>query len=282
MRVLFIVLITICAIALVMNLVAILKKPSSVYMNKPEEKNPMEGKMVRFVENNIENENADGVRGHLEAIGESSHRGGAYEKVFKRLLDIILSFGGLVVLSPVFIVLSLWIVIDDPGPVLFTQKRIGKDKQYFKLHKFRSMKMSTPHDKPTHMLVNPEQYITKAGKFIRAHSLDELPQIWDIFIGNMSVIGPRPGLWNQDLLTAERDKYNANDVKPGLTGWAQINGRDELEIPVKAKLDGDYVKNIGLGIDIKCFFGSVGVFKGDASVVEGSTGEIHKKEEENK
>ncbi|MBR0395477.1 MAG: sugar transferase [Clostridiales bacterium] len=238
--------------------------------------------MVRFVENNDEKENADGVRGHLEAVGDSKHKAGAYEKVFKRLFDIILSFGGLLVLSPVFLFLSLWIVIDDPGPILFTQKRIGKDKQYFKLHKFRSMKMSTPHDKPTHMLENPEQYITKSGKFIRAHSLDELPQIWDIFIGNMSVIGPRPGLWNQDLLTAERDKYNANDVKPGLTGWAQINGRDELEIPVKAKLDGDYVKNIGLGMDIKCFFGSVGVFKGDDSVIEGGTGELHKREEENK
>ena len=140
-------------------------------------------------------------------------------------------------LSPVYLVLIIAIVVDDPGPVLFTQKRVGKNKQYFKLHKFRSMKMSTLHDVPTHMLENPDQYITRVGRFIRAHSLDELPQIWDIFIGNMSVIGPRPALWNQDLLTAERDKYGANDVKPGLTGWAQINGRDELEIPDKAKLD---------------------------------------------
>ncbi len=282
MRILLIIFTIIAAIFLIMALIALIKKPSSVYKNKPEEKNPMEGKMVRFVENSDEKENADGVRGHLEAVGDSNHKAGVYEKVFKRLFDIILSFSGLLVLSPVFLFLSLWIVIDDPGPILFTQKRIGKDKQYFKLHKFRSMKMSTPHDKPTHMLENPEQYITKSGKFIRAHSLDELPQIWDIFIGNMSVIGPRPGLWNQDLLTAERDKYLANDVKPGLTGWAQINGRDELEIPVKAKLDGDYVKNIGLGMDIKCFFGSVGVFKGDDSVVEGGTGELHKREEENK
>lgn len=134
--------------------------------------------------------------------------------------------------------------------------------------------MSTPHDKPTHMLENPEQYITRAGKFIRAHSLDELPQIWDIFIGNMSVIGPRPGLWNQDLLTAERDKYCANDITPGLTGWAQINGRDELEIPIKAKLDGEYAKKLGLKIDIKCFLGSLGVFVKDESVVEGGTGNI--------
>lgn len=206
----------------------------------------MEGKKVIFVENENDIENADGVRGHLEAIGESIYKPNVYEKYAKRIIDILLSFGGLVVLSPVFLGLSIAIKIDDPGPVLFTQKRIGQNKQYFKLHKFRSMKMSTPHDKPTHMLENPEQYITKVGKFIRAHSLDELPQIWDIFIGNMSVIGPRPGLWNQDLLIAERDKYDANDVKPGLTGWAQINGRDELEIPVKAKLDGEYVKNESL------------------------------------
>ena len=188
----------------------------------------------------------------------------------KRLFDIFIIWRTSGIIS-CFPFLSLWIVIDDPGPVLFTQKRIGKDKQYFKLHKFRSMKMSTPHDKPTHMLENPEQYITKSGSFIRAHSLDELPQIWDIFIGNMSVIGPRPGLWNQDLLTAERDKYGANDIKPGLTGWAQINGRDELEIPVKAKLDGEYVKKLGFWIDMKCFLGSLVYLVGDESVVEGGT-----------
>ena len=276
MEVFLIVIIIIGIIALIMALIAIVNKPSSVYKNKPEEKNPMQGKMVKFVENDSDPINADGIKGHLEAIGESNHNPDFYEEVVKRLFDIILSFGGLVLLSPLFLVLSLWIIIDDPGPVLFTQKRIGKDKQFFKLHKFRSMKMCTPHDKPTHMLENPEQYITKSGKFIRAHSLDELPQIWDIFIGNMSVVGPRPGLWNQDLLTAERDKWNANDIKPGLTGWAQINGRDELEIPVKAELDGVYTKNLGLGMDIKCFLGSVGVFKGDSSVVEGGTGEIKK------
>ena len=278
MKVLLIILAVIGSVALLMAIIAVIKKSSSVYKNKPEEKNPMQGKRVIFVENQAEKENADGVRGHLEAIDDSEHKAGLYEKVVKRILDAVLSFGGLVLLSPVFLFLSLWIVIDDPGPVLFTQKRIGKDKQYFKLHKFRSMKMSTPHDKPTHMLENPEQYITKAGKFIRAHSLDELPQIWDIFIGNMSVIGPRPGLWNQDLLTAERDKYGANDVKPGLTGWAQINGRDELEIPVKAKLDGEYCNNLSFGMDLKCFFGSVGVFKGDKSVVEGGTGELKRQE----
>ena len=281
MKVLLIILLVLAVIALVMTIIALIKKPSSVYKNKPEERNPMENKKVVFVENDSEKENADGVRGHLMAIGDSEHKAGAYEKVFKRVFDVILSFFGLLFLSPVFLFLSLWIVIDDPGPVLFTQKRIGKNKQYFKLHKFRSMKMSTPHDKPTHMLENPEQYITKSGKFIRSHSLDELPQIWDIFIGNMSVIGPRPGLWNQDLLTSERDKYGANDIKPGLTGWAQINGRDELEIPVKAELDGYYCKNLSLGMDLKCFFGSLGVFKGDKSVVEGGTGEM-KRQEENK
>lgn len=278
MKVFLIIIAIIGCIALIMALIAIIKKPSSVYRNKPEEKNPMEGKKVRFVEKSNEKENADGVRGHLEAIGETKHHAGFYEAVVKRLLDIILSFFGLVILSPVFLVLSLWIVIDDPGPVLFTQKRIGKDKQYFKLHKFRSMKMSTPHDKPTHMLENPEQYITKSGRFIRLHSLDELPQVWDIFVGNMSIIGPRPALWNQDVLVAERDKYNANDVKPGLTGWAQINGRDELEIPDKAKLDGDYVKKISFPFDVKCFIGTIfSVAKSDG-VVEGGTGELHKKE----
>lgn len=260
-----------------MAVLAFVKKDGSVYKTEPEQKNRFEGKKVVFVEDENGAENADGVRGHLEAVGESSHQAGFYEKYIKRMLDIILSFGGLVLLSPVFLTIIIAIKIDDPGPVLFTQKRVGKNKQFFKLHKFRSMKMSTPHDRPTHMLENPEQYITRVGKFLRAHSLDELPQIWDIFIGNMSVIGPRPGLWNQDLLTAERDKYGANDVRPGLTGWAQINGRDELEIPQKAKLDGEYVARMGLGMDMKCFLGSVGVFGGDDSVVEGGTGEMAKK-----
>ena len=264
-------------LAIILALIAIITKPASVYKNNPEEKNPLEGKTVIFIPLDSDPVNADGVHGHLEAVGVSSNHASFYEAVVKRMLDVTLSFFGLIILSPVFLVLSLWILIDDPGPVLFTQKRIGRNKQYFKLHKFRSMKMSTPHDKPTHMLENPEQYITKSGRFIRLHSLDELPQIWDIFIGNMSVIGPRPGLWNQDLLTAERDKYGANDVRPGLTGWAQINGRDELEIPVKAKLDGHYVQHMGIGMDAKCFLGSLGVFKGDSSVVEGGTGEINKR-----
>lgn len=252
------------------------KKRNSVYDNEPEQKNPLEGKKVVFVEDENDPENADGARGHLEAVGDSDYKPGFYGKYGKRAMDIVLSFGGLVLLSPIYAGIALAIKIDDPGPVLFTQKRMGQNKQYFKLHKFRSMKMSTPHDVPTHMLDNPDQYITKVGKFLRAHSLDELPQIWDIFIGNMSVIGPRPGLWNQDILTAERDKYGANDVKPGLTGWAQINGRDELEIPDKAKLDGDYVHNMGLKMDAKCFLGSVHVFGKDESVVEGGTGEMKK------
>ena len=162
--------ITLIAVIAIVTSVAIIKKPGSVYQNQPEEKNPMEGKIVRFVENPVEKENADGVRGHLEAIGESVYKAGIYERVFKRAIDIILSFLGLVMLSPIFLFISLWIVIDDPGTVFFTQKRVGRNKRYFKLHKFRSMKTSTPHNVPTHMLENPEQYITKSGKFIRAHS----------------------------------------------------------------------------------------------------------------
>lgn len=259
-----------------MSILAKKKKKSSIYEDDKGQKNPFEGKKVVFIEDGNDKENADGVKGHLEVIGDAEYNPSFYEKHVKRAIDVGLSFGGLVVFSPVFAVIALAIKIEDPGPVLFTQKRVGQNKRYFKLHKFRSMKMNTPHDVPTHQLENPKQYITKVGKFLRAHSLDELPQIWDIFIGNMSVIGPRPGLWNQDLLTAERDRYGANDVKPGLTGWAQINGRDELEIPDKARLDGEYVKKIGLLMDIKCFFGSVGVFAKDDSVVEGGTGEMKK------
>ena len=261
-----------------LSIIAKIRKNNSVYENTPEEKNSLEGHRVIFVEDDNDDENADGVRGHLESVGVCDYRPGIYEKYIKRALDIVLSFGGLVVLFPVYLGISLAIVIDDPGPVLFTQKRMGKNKKYFKLHKFRSMKMCTPHDVPTHMLDNPEQYITRVGKFLRAHSLDELPQIWDIFIGNMSVIGPRPGLWNQDVLTAERDKYGANDVKPGLTGWAQINGRDELEIPAKAKLDGEYVQKESFFFDVKCFLGTVGKIAKDDSVVEGGTGEMKRKD----
>lgn len=205
-----------------------------------------------------------------------------YEKYMKRFIDIVISIMGIIVLSPVFIVTAVAIFITDPGPVIFTQKRVGINKTFFKLYKFRSMKMSTPHDVPTHMLDNPESYITTVGKFIRKTSIDELPQLFNILEGNLSVVGPRPALWNQEDLVAERDKYCANDVMPGLTGWAQINGRDELEIPVKAKMDGEYVerlrKNIfsGIVIDTKCFFGTItSVLKSDG-VVEGGTGEMKK------
>ena len=265
-----------------LSILAKKKKADSVYENEPDQKNPFEGKKVIFVENENDRENADGVKGHLKAVEVSDYKPCIYDKYTKRALDIVLSFGGLVLLSPVYAAIALAIKIEDPGPVLFTQKRMGQNKQYFKLHKFRSMRLDTPHDVPTHQLENPDQYITKVGKFIRAHSLDELPQIWDIFIGNMSVIGPRPGLWNQDLLTAERDKYGANDVKPGLTGWAQINGRDELEIPEKARLDGEYVQKMGLKMDAKCFLGSLHVFGKDDSVVEGGTGEMEKVKNEKK
>ena len=236
----------------------------------------MEGKKVVFIEDDTDEENADGMRGHLQAVGETSYKPGIYDRYIKRIIDMVLSFLGLIILSPVFAVIALAIKIEDPGPVFFTQKRVGKNKQYFKLHKFRSMKVSTPHDVPTHMLGNPDQYITKVGKFLRAHSLDELPQIWDIFVGSLSIIGPRPGLWNQDYLTAERDKYGANDIKPGLTGWAQINGRDELEIPEKAKLDGEYVQKESFLFDIRCFLGTIMKVAKDDTVVEGGTGEIKK------
>jgi O-antigen biosynthesis protein WbqP len=205
-----------------------------------------------------------------------------YSKIVKRIIDIFLSGIGLVVLSWLFILISLAIIIDDPGPVFFTQKRVGIHKKLFSLHKFRSMKMSTPHDIPTHMLGNPELYITKVGKFLRKSSLDELPQLWDIFTGKMSIIGPRPALWNQDDLVAERDRYGANDVKPGLTGWAQINGRDELEIPKKAKLDGEYtaILNAGgakaLAFDCRCFVGTVSSVVKSEGVVEGGTGQLKK------
>ena len=258
------------------RLLAQKKKGDSIYEKDARQKNPMEGKRVIFVMDENDAENADGIRGHLEAVGDACYVPGIYDRYIKRGLDIILSFGGLVLLAPVYAGIAAAIKIDDPGPVFFTQKRLGQNKQYFKLHKFRSMKMATPHDVPTHMLENPDQYITRVGRFLRAHSLDELPQIWDIFIGNMSVIGPRPGLWNQDVLTAERDKYGANDVKPGLTGWAQINGRDEIEIPEKARLDGEYVRKESFLFDLRCFFGTISKVARDDSVVEGGTGNMAK------
>ena len=190
----------------------------------------------------------------------------------KRIIDIFLSLIGLLVLSPIFLSLIIAIKIDSKGPVLFKQKRVGIHKSHFNILKFCTMRIDTPKDTPTHLLENPEQYITKVGKFLRKTSLDELPQIINILCGTMSIIGPRPALWNQYDLIAERDKYGANDIRPGLTGWAQINGRDELSIEVKAKLDGEYVKRIGLLMDVRCFLGTiVSVLKRDG-VVEGGTG----------
>lgn len=202
-----------------------------------------------------------------------------YRNLVKRLLDIIFSIIGIVVFSIPMVFFALIIKFEDKGPAIFKQKRVGIHKTYFNIYKFRSMKMSTPKDKPTHLLDNPEQYLLKCGKWMRKTSVDELPQLFNIFKGDMSIIGPRPALWNQDDLVAERDKYEANDVTPGLTGWAQVNGRDELEIPVKAKLDGYYAKNLSFGLDIKCFFLTiVKVFKHEG-VVEGGTGEINKQKD---
>ena len=203
-----------------------------------------------------------------------------YQKVIKRLLDILLSGVGILVLSPVLLVLVVAIKLDSPGPVLFRQKRVGIHKTHFHILKFRTMRIDTPKDTPTHLLENPEQWITRVGGFLRKTSLDELPQIFNIFAGHMSVIGPRPALWNQFDLIAERDKYGANDVVPGLTGWAQINGRDELPIDVKARLDGEYVQRLSFAFDVKCFFGTIiSVLKHDG-VVEGGTGELEKQKKE--
>ncbi len=201
-----------------------------------------------------------------------------YKRFWKRLIDILLSLAGLILASWLYLLIMIAIEIDDPGPVFFSQKRVGIHKKYFQLYKFRSMKMSTPHDMPTHLLENPEQYITRVGKFLRKTSLDEIPQLWNILRGDMSVIGPRPALWNQEDLLAERDKYGANDVKPGLSGWAQICGRDELEIADKAWLDGEYVRRMSFVFDCRCFFGTaISALRGDG-VVEGGTGELHKVE----
>ena len=203
-------------------------------------------------------------------------------------MDLLLSTLAIVLLAIPMLIIAIAIKIDDPGPVFFKQKRVGIKKKgqitYFVILKFRSMKMATPRDVPTHLLENPEQYITRVGRFIRKTSLDELPQIYQVFTSKLSVVGPRPALWSQDDLVAERERYGANDVKPGITGWAQINGRDELEIPVKAKFDGEYATALkagrfkGFAMDVRCFFGTfISVLRGDG-VVEGGTGEMKKKE----
>lgn len=196
----------------------------------------------------------------------------------KRGIDFILSLLGLIILSPVFLILIIAIKCDSKGPILFRQKRVGIHKTYFQILKFRTMRIDTPKDMPTHLLQNPEQYITKVGKFLRKTSLDELPQIINILKGEMAIVGPRPALWNQYDLIEERDKYGANDVRPGLTGWAQINGRDELEIPVKAALDGEYVQKMGPAMDLKCFFGTFLSVLRSEGVVEGGTGAMGKEE----
>ena len=203
-----------------------------------------------------------------------------YQKFGKRLIDIILSGCGIVLLAPVYLGVALAIKIDDPGPVFFRQKRVGIHKSHFQILKFRTMKMETPKDTPTHLLENPEQYITRVGKVLRKTSLDEIPQIFQIFTGEMSIIGPRPALWNQIDLIAERDKYGANDVRPGLTGWAQINGRDELPIDVKARLDGEYVENLSFLFDCKCFFGTISSVLRSDGVVEGGTGQLEKEKKD--
>ena len=195
-----------------------------------------------------------------------------YKLFGKRLLDIILSLFALIVLSPVLLACIFVIKHEEKGPAFFTQKRIGLGKKTFSMYKFRSMKMNTPHDTPTHLLKNPEQYLLKCGKWMRKYSLDELPQILNIIMGDMSIVGPRPALWNQYDLIAERDKYGANDVRPGLTGWAQINGRDELEISEKAKLDGEYVSRESLAFDVMCIWRTAFKVAGHEGVVEGGTG----------
>jgi sugar transferases involved in lipopolysaccharide synthesis len=202
-----------------------------------------------------------------------------YQKGIKRLLAVVLSACGLLVLSPLLLLLCLAIKLDSPGPIFFRQKRVGIHKSYFNILKFRTMRIDTPHDMPTHLLHDPEQYITRVGRFLRKTSLDELPQLWNILVGDMAVIGPRPALWNQYDLLAERDKYGANDVRPGLTGWAQIHGRDELEITEKAKLDGWYVEHMSFWLDVRCFFGTIKAVADHDGVVEGGTGTLHEEEE---
>ena len=201
-----------------------------------------------------------------------------YQKLFKRVIDVVLALLGLVILSPLFLIVIIAIKLSSKGPILFKQKRVGKDKELFNIYKFRTMKIDTPKEAPTHLLKNPDSYITKMGKVLRKTSLDELPQLINILKGEMSVIGPRPALWNQYDLVTERDKYQANDIYPGLTGWAQINGRDELPIQKKAVLDGVYMKEISFLFDVKCFVGTIiSVVKNDG-IVEGGTGSLKNRE----
>lgn len=196
----------------------------------------------------------------------------------KRIIDLLVSVIGLILLSPLFFILIIWIKLDSKGPVFFKQKRVGIHKSHFYILKFRTMRVDTPKDMPTHLLSNPEQYITKAGKFLRMTSLDELPQIINIIKGEMAIVGPRPALWNQYDLIEERDKYGANDIRPGLTGWAQVNGRDELEIPEKAAFDGEYVKKMGFAMDLQCILKSIVQIFTHKGLVGGGTGNVQRKE----
>lgn len=200
-----------------------------------------------------------------------------YARCLKRILDFILSLCALIVLFPIFLIIALWIKADSKGPVFFQQKRVGIGQRHFHILKFRTMRTDAPHDMPTHLLSNPDAFITKSGHFLRKTSLDELPQIINILKGEMSIVGPRPALWNQYDLIEEREKYKANDVRPGLTGWAQVNGRDELEIPVKAKLDGEYVQRLSFAMDVKCFLKTIANVLSHKGVVEGGTGAMDQK-----
>ena len=204
-----------------------------------------------------------------------------YRNTIKRILAVVLSLAGILLLGWLFVLLSIAIKLDSPGPVLFRQKRVGRGKSHFHILKFRTMRTDTPKDTATHLLTDPQKYITKVGRFLRKTSLDELPQLLNILCGHMSIVGPRPALWNQFDLIEEREKYGVHQVRPGLTGWAQVNGRDELEIPVKAKLDGEYIEKFGLMMDIRCFFATFGILDGKG-VVEGGTGELHRQEQEKK
>lgn len=225
------------------------------------------------------------IDAQIKQLKNNGTTGSFYSVWIKRALDIVLSVLALTLLNWLYLLLFILIVIDDPGPALFIQKRVGRKRNgeitYFNLAKFRTMKMSTPHDVPTHMLAKPEQYITRVGRVLRKTSLDELPQIIHILMGKMSIVGPRPALWNQDDLITERDKYGANDVMPGLTGWAQINGRDALEIADKARYDGEYARHITFVMDWKCFWGTVVSVIKHEGVVEGGTGKLHNSDSEN-
>ena len=205
-----------------------------------------------------------------------------YKKYLKRLIDIVMSLGGIVCLSWLYLILIVAIRLDSPGPILFRQKRVGRKKRHFQILKFRTMRTDTPHDMPTHLLQDPDQFITRTGRFLRKTSLDELPQLWNILKGDMSVVGPRPALWNQFDLIEERDKYGANDIRPGLTGWAQTHGRDELEIEEKGKLDGYYAEHLSFGLDVKCFLRTIGAVLRSDGVVEGGTGRMAQERGEEK